>query len=92
MSRPGISASSPLARAATFGALIFGLNIFLNNMFIPVVFEMKILEMGVISYADLAVRAIVDILLVTAGVYLFEKISPVIGQCCRRADPHMREA
>jgi len=73
--RPGISDKSPLLKAIYFAVVIYGIDYFLFNLFMPLVFNYKIWPMGaLLSYADLLVRASMDILSVVAGVYICEKI------------------
>lgn len=74
--RPGLPARSPLVRAAFFGVLVFGVNIFLNDLFMPIPFELQTWGLGLFSYQDLIVRAVVDVLFVTAGAYVCERLSP----------------
>ncbi len=76
--KPGMAVKSQLVKAAYFGVMIFGLNIILNYMFMPILFELNSWEMGTLSYLDLIVRAVVDVVFVTAGVYVYEKIIPAI--------------
>ncbi len=73
--RPGISEKSPPAKAAYFGLIIFGIDYIMFNLFIPLVFKYQISPVGeFLSYADLFLRAAMDILSVIAGVYIYEKI------------------
>ena len=73
--RPGISDKSPLLKAIYFAVVIYGIDYFLFNLFMPLVFDYKIWPMGaLLSYADLLLRASMDILSVVAGVYISEKI------------------
>ena len=85
MLKAGIAAKSPLGKAAFFGVIIFGINLFLNNLFMPIPFELKIWEMGTFSYIDLIARAMVDIIAVTTGAFICERIiSAITG---RRTSP-----
>lgn len=77
--RPGLNVRTPMVKAAYFGIIVFGTNIFLNDMFMPIPFDMAILGMGTFSYEDMIVRTAMDVVSVTAGVYIFEKIIPVIS-------------
>ncbi|WP_424359832.1 hypothetical protein [Methanocella sp. MCL-LM] len=85
MLKAGIAGTSPLAQAAFFGVIIFGINLFLNNLFMPIPFELKIWEMGTFSYIDLIARAAVDIIAVTTGAFICERIIAAITG--RRASP-----
>jgi len=49
-----------------FGIIVFGINLFLFNFFITLVFESDI--------ADLVIRTMADIISVTIGVYIYEKV------------------
>ncbi|MGA9138643.1 MAG: hypothetical protein WBZ29_00355 [Methanocella sp.] len=69
--RPGVPGKSPLAKALFFGPVVIGINLFFFNSFVPLVFE--------VDYADLILRTLVDIVSVTIGVYVCEKIGSVIG-------------
>jgi len=72
--RPGISYKSPLLKAIYFAVLIYGTDYFLFNLFMPLVFDYKIWPIGILlSYADLFLRASMDILSVAVGVYICEK-------------------
>jgi hypothetical protein len=77
--RPGIAGKSPLARAALFGIVIFGINILLNDLFMPIPFDLALLGLGEFSYADLIARTAIDVLFVTAGVFVCEKIFTIAG-------------
>jgi hypothetical protein len=69
--RQGVPGKSPLAKALFFGPVAIGINLFFFNSFVPLVFE--------VNYADLILRTLVDILSVTIGVYVCEKICAAIG-------------
>ncbi len=69
--RPGVPGKSPLAKALFFGPVAIGINLLFFNSFVPLVFE--------VDYVDLALRTLVDIVSVIAGVYLCEKICAAIG-------------
>lgn len=72
---PGITVKSPHAKAAYFGLLTFGLDYFLFSLFLTLVFDYQIWPVGILlSYADLLVRMAIDIISVTVGVYIYEKI------------------
>ncbi len=76
--RPAITVKSPLAKAAYFGLIVFGIDYLMFNLFIPLVFEYQIWPIGAfLSYADLFLRATVDIIFVAVGVYIYEKIIPL---------------
>lgn len=75
MLSPGIGTKSPLAKAAFFGVAVFGINIFLNDLFMPIPFDMPLWGMGIFSYEDMVVRTAMDVISVTAGVYVYEKLS-----------------
>jgi hypothetical protein len=77
--RPGIALKSPLAKAAFFGILVFGINIFLNDMFMPIPFDMQLWGLGTFTYEDMIVRTLTDVIFVTAGVFVYEKISRVFS-------------
>lgn len=73
--RPGIPAKSPFLKAIYFSVIIYGIDYFLFNLFMPLVFDYRIWPIGtLLSYADLFVRASMDVLSVAAGVYICEKI------------------
>lgn len=72
--RPGIPGESPLLKATYFTFVIYGIDYLLFNFFMPLVFDYQILPVGsLLSYADLSVRASMDILSMAAGVYFCEK-------------------
>jgi hypothetical protein len=72
--RPGIQDKSPFLKAIYFAVVIYGIDYFLFNLFMPLVFDYQIWPVGsLLSYADLSVRASMDILFVAAGVYICEK-------------------
>lgn len=75
--RPGVAVKSPLFKAAFFGVVVIGIDLFMFTMFIPLVFETNIL--------DLFVRVAIDIISVTVGVYICEKIYSYIGMGAKPA-------
>jgi hypothetical protein len=75
MLRPGIGSKSSLAKSAFFGVIVFGINIFLNDLFMPIPFDMPLWGMGIFSYEDMIVRTAMDIISVTAGVCIYEKLN-----------------
>lgn len=75
MLRQGIKAKAPMAKAVFFGVIVFGINIFLNDLFMPIPFYMPLGGMGIFSYEDMVVRTAMDIISVTAGVYVYEKLN-----------------
>ncbi len=76
--RLGISEKSLLAKAVYFGLIIFGIDYIMFNLFMPLVFEYQIWPVGAfLSYADLFLRAANDIIFVTIGIYIYEKIISV---------------
>ena len=77
--RPGIAGKSPLLTAAFFGIVVFGINILLNDLFMPIPFDLSLMGLGEFSYADLIARTAIDVLFVTAGVFIYEKIRPFIS-------------
>lgn len=77
--RPGIAGKSPLLTAAFFGIVVFGINILLNDLFMPIPFDLTLMGPGDFSYADLIARTTIDILFVMAGVFVYEKIRPVLS-------------
>ncbi|UWV47991.1 hypothetical protein N1236_05640 [Acetivibrio thermocellus] len=62
----GIKIESPMVKSLFFGIIVFGINLFLFNFFITLVFESDI--------ADLVIRTMADIISVTIGVYIYEKV------------------
>jgi hypothetical protein len=73
--RPGIPDGSPLSKTTYFAVVIYGIDYFLFNLFMPLVFNYEICPIGaLLSYADLLVRASMDILSVAVGVYVCEKM------------------
>ncbi len=62
----GVPAESPITKAAFFGILVFGVDLFFFIFFIPLVFETHL--------ADTLIRTVIDILSVTAGVFVFEEV------------------
>jgi hypothetical protein len=62
----GIKIESPIVKSLFFGIIVFGINLFLFNFFITLVFESDI--------ADLIIRTMADIISVTIGVYIYEKV------------------
>jgi hypothetical protein len=81
--RPGIAWKSPPAKAAFFGIVVFGINIFLNDLFMPIPFDMQLWGLGAFTYEDMIVRTLTDVVFVTAGVFVYEKIRPLIGDSNR---------
>ncbi|HEY3422460.1 MAG TPA: hypothetical protein VGK13_04815, partial [Methanocellaceae archaeon] len=75
--RPGIATKSLLAKAAFFGIVVFGIDLLMFNFFIPIVFETDIV--------DLLARTAIDIISVTAGVYICEKIYSYFGMGAKPA-------
>jgi hypothetical protein len=76
--RLGISEKSLLAKALYFGLIIFGIDYIMFNLFMPLVFEYQIWPIGAfLSYTDLFLRAANDIIFVTIGIYIYEKIISV---------------
>jgi hypothetical protein len=75
--RPGIAAKSPLIKAAFFGVVVIGIDLLMFTMFIPLVFETNIL--------DLFIRVAIDIISVTAGVYICEKIRSYVSMGAKSA-------
>lgn len=72
--RPGIPEKSPILKATYFSFVLYGIDYLLFNFFMPLVFDYQIWPVGsLLSYADLFVRASMDILSVAAGVYICEK-------------------
>lgn len=72
--RSGLEGYSPLKRALWFGVLLFG-----TNWFYFVVFEPLLVE---ISMSDPVLRLVVDVVAVSAGVFVFEKFVHN-KNCCR---------
>lgn len=73
--RQGIAVKSLLAKAAYFGFIVFGIDYLMFNLFIPMVFEYQIWPIGAfLSYADLFLRVVMDIIFVIAGVYIYENL------------------
>ena len=73
--KPGIPDKSSFLKAIYFAIFIYGIDYFLFNLFMPLVFDYQIWPVGtLLSYADLFVRASMDILSVAAGVYICEII------------------
>ncbi len=69
------TAKSPAAKAVYFGILIFGIDYLLFSLFLSLVFDYQIWPVGaLLSYADLLIRVAIDIISVTAGVYIYEAI------------------
>lgn len=64
--RPGVKGKFSISRALFFGAFIFGVNWLLYHFFIPIMFET--------SVSDILIRVGVDVLSVTAGAFIYEKI------------------
>lgn len=60
----GVRGDTPLKRALWFGLLAYGTDWLLFTFFLPILFEM--------SLVDLFLRASVDVLFVTAGVFFLE--------------------
>lgn len=72
--KPGIPDKAPFLKATYFTVMICGIDYFLFNLFMPRVFDYKIWPIGaLLSYIDLFVRTSMDILSVSAGVYICEK-------------------
>jgi hypothetical protein len=73
--KPGIPDKSSFLKAIYFAIFIYGIDYLLFNLFMPLVFDYQIWPVGtLLSYADLFVRASMDILSVAAGVYICEII------------------
>ncbi len=69
------TAKSPVTKALYFGILIFGIDYLLFSLFLILVFDYKIWPVGaLLSYADLILRVAIDIIFVTAGVYIYGAI------------------
>lgn len=61
--KPGIPDKSPFLKAIYFSVVIYGLDYLLFNLFMPLVFDFQIWPIGsLLSYADLFVRASMDIM------------------------------
>ena len=48
-------------------------------MFMPIPFDMQLWGLGAFTYEDMIVRTLMDVVFVTAGVFLYEKIRPALG-------------
>jgi hypothetical protein len=70
--KQGLRGNSPLGRALWFGVVVFGIVRVMCNFFMPVVFDMSFISFPV-PILNYVFRAGVDILSVTAGVWLAEK-------------------
>ncbi len=65
--RPGVPSSTPAGRSLAFGLFFYGIPIVLVNFFVVLAIEADV--------ADLALRSVMDIAAVVAGVYLAERLS-----------------
>jgi hypothetical protein len=63
---PGMPVRQPILRGSYFGIIIFGIDLTLFNLFLPMVFEASVIEF--------LVRSAMDIIPVTIGVYIVEKV------------------
>ena len=75
--RDALPARSPLKRASLFGIGVFAINLLVFNMFMPAIMEFSVWGIGTLSYADLAVRLILDSAAVIVGISVFERLSSV---------------
>lgn len=73
--RNALPARSPLKRACLFGIGVFAANLFVFNLFMPAIMEYTAWGIGALSYADLAVRTMMDTAAVLVGVLVFERLS-----------------
>jgi hypothetical protein len=69
--RDGVPGNTPWRRSLWFGGVAFGLYWILNNFFLPILFDMSFIQFTP-TIGNYIYRAVIDIIFVSAGVYLFE--------------------